>query len=376
MSSRKRKRYTTDIKCVFFPDDVKNDVQKVGGETSLSAVSSAKSWEKCGDSFLDTPTIKNLKSSGRTLSAIRKLAQSPAFEQTSGIHSSEDPVHIAWSSSDGERSEDETQEQHLSRVAPHQCPQKPEAPTQSYTRALRMLTTDKDDTPVIDTDSDADEFEEEVDRDSGQHISDCESESSHEKQMDSPAKPSNVPELEISGYVSDGENVGDTMMCRLDSESSTHQTNEGTKRSVSDWVKSAQALLQTPQKLIDKQPKTPEDSAKKKKKFQSGGLAERLNRLQCRQRSAISFWRHKSISNMSTTAVDRPGVLVLEVLEVQQECSMQLVHCEHHQPPREGHQHSQTPPEERPRMLVLFNRETAAQLVLAPKDVIHIYPPW
>lgn len=26
--------------------------------------------------------------------------------------------------------------------------------------------------------------------------------------------------------------------------------------------------------------------------FHSGGLAERLNRLQCRQRSAISFWRH------------------------------------------------------------------------------------
>ncbi|XP_030016076.1 DNA repair-scaffolding protein isoform X2 [Sphaeramia orbicularis] len=239
-----------------------------------------------------------------------------------------------------------------------------------------MLTTDKDDAPVIDTDSDVDEFEEEVDRDSGQHISDCESESSHEKQMDSPAKPSNVPELEISGYVSDGENVGDTMTCKLDSESSAHQTNEGTKRSVSDWVKSAQALLQTPQKLFNKQSKTPEDSAKKRRKFQSGGLAERLNRLQCRQRSAISFWRHKSTSNMSTTAVDRPGVLVLEVLEVQQECSMQLVHCEHHQPPREGHQHSQTPPEERPRLLVLFNRETAAQLVPAPKDVIHIYPPW
>lgn len=34
--------------------------------------------------------------------------------------------------------------------------------------------------------------------------------------------------------------------------------------------------------------------------FHSGGLAERLNRLQCRQRSAISFWRHKSICDTST----------------------------------------------------------------------------
>lgn len=29
----------------------------------------------------------------------------------------------------------------------------------------------------------------------------------------------------------------------------------------------------------------------------SGGLAERLNRLQCRQRSAVSFWRHQSLSD-------------------------------------------------------------------------------
>ncbi|XP_035527033.1 DNA repair-scaffolding protein isoform X1 [Morone saxatilis] len=376
MSYRKRKRHYKDIKCVFFPDE--NGLQKVGA-ASLSSVSSAKSWEKCGDSFLDTPVIKNLKSSGRKVSDIRKLSQSSALVPT-GADCNEDPVHIAWSSSDGEQSDDETQKQHLSRVVSQQQqrpqrPGRPTAPIQSYTRALRMLRTDKDDLPVIDTDSDLDESEEDAEKDSGQQISDCESESFDDKPEDLPFKPTNMTELEISGYVSDGENNSHTVTSsRL--ESFPLQTGEGSKRSVSDWVRSAQAMLQTPQKPLARQSKTPEDSAKKKRKFESGGLAERLNRLQCRQRSAVSFWRHKSISDTSTTTVDRPGVLVLEVLEVQEECSMQLALCEHHQPPGEGHQHNDPVSEERARMLVLFNRETAAQLIPAPRDIIHIYPPW
>ncbi|XP_059201162.1 DNA repair-scaffolding protein [Centropristis striata] len=376
MSSRKRKRYYKDIKCVFFPDDIENGLQKVEREpTSLSSVSTAKSWEKCGDSFLHTPVIKNLKSSGRKLSDIRK---SPAFVQTSAVHCNESPVHIAWSSSDSEQSDNETQEQHPCRVVVQQQrhpqrPRRPQGPTQSYTRALRMLSADKDDLPVIDTDSDLDDSDRETD--SGQQISDCESESSDEKPKDLSPNPTNMTEPEISGYVSDGENIDTTL---TSSRLGFPPAGEGSKRSISDWVRSAQAMLQTPQKpQCKRESKTPEDSAKKKRKFQSGGLAERLNRLQSRQRSAVSFWRHQSISDTSTTTtVDRPGVLVLEVLEVQEECSMQLAHCEHHQPPGEGHQHSEPPSEQRARLLVLFNKETAAQLIPAPRDIIHIYPPW
>ncbi|KAM4552231.1 DNA repair-scaffolding protein [Odontesthes bonariensis] len=382
MSSRKRKKYSKDIKCVFFPDDVENGPKKVGRETSsLSSISSARSWEKCGDSFLDSPVIKNLQSSGRKLSAIRKLVQSPASVQSGAPCSNEDPVHIAWSSSDSEQSDSETQ-QHQSRVVSQQQ-QRPHssgkrtAPIQS---CKSELTADKDDLPVIDTDSDLNDSEEDVEKDSGQQISDCVSDSADDEPRDSPPKSPNVQELEISGYVSDGENIGSSLTSsKLDSGNFPLQTGEGSKRSVSDWVRSAQAMLQTPQKLIDRQPKTPEDSAKKRRKFQSGGLAERLSRLQCRQRSAISFWRHESVSDTSattTTTVDRPGVLVLEVLEVHEECSMQLAHCERHQPPGDGHQHSNPVSEETACMLVLFNRETTAQLIPAPRDIIHIYPPW
>ncbi|XP_054482904.1 DNA repair-scaffolding protein [Anoplopoma fimbria] len=373
MSSRKRRRHYKDATCVFFPDDVgkKGFVREPPSLPSVS--SSNKSWEKCGDSFLDTPVIKNLKTSGRKLSDIRKL--SSALVQTSAVN--EDPVHIAWSSSDSERSDDETQEQQRRP----QRPERPKAPVQSYTRALRMLIPEKEDLPVIDTDSDLDESEEDVEKDSGQQISDCESESFDEKPEVLPPQPTNMTELEISGYVSDGEN--DDVTVTSVRPDSPLQTGEGSKRSVSDWVRSAQALLQTPQKpQSTRQSKTPEDSAKKKRKLQSGGLAERLNRLQSRQRSAVSFWRHQSISDSSTTAttatttVDRPGVLVLEVLEVQEECSMQLAHCEHRPPPGEGHQHREPLSEGRARMMVLFNRETAAQLIPAAGDIVHIYPPW
>lgn len=74
--------------------------------------------------------------------------------------------------------------------------------------------------------------------------------------------------------------------------------------------------------------------------------------------------------------MDRPGVLLLEVLEVQEECSVQLAHCEHRPPPGEGHQHRKPLSEGPARVLVLFNRETAAQLIPAPGDIVHIYPPW
>ncbi|KAK1878981.1 DNA repair-scaffolding protein, partial [Dissostichus eleginoides] len=279
-----RKRHYKDIKRVFFPGDVEKGLQKLDKEPrSHSSASSAKSWEKCGDSFLDSAVMKNLKSSGRKRSDIRKMAQSSALVQTRADPCNEDPVHIEWSSSDGDQSDDETQDQQQQRP---QRPARPTAPIQSYTRALRMLSTDKDDLPVIDTDTDTDpeESEEEVEKDSGQQISDCESESFEEKPEDLPLNPSNAQvrfqsvkvhktaELEISGYVSDGEDV-EAAVTPIKPDSPV-QSGEGSSKSIRDWVRSAQAMLQTPQKLpSNMQSKTPEDSAKKKRKFKRQSLS-------------------------------------------------------------------------------------------------------
>lgn len=55
-----------------------------------------------------------------------------------------------------------------------------------------------DDLPIIDTDSDLDQSEEDVEKDSGQQISDCESESFDEKPKDlNPLKPTNVSEIHL-----------------------------------------------------------------------------------------------------------------------------------------------------------------------------------
>lgn len=63
-------------------------------------------------------------------------------------NSNEDQVHIAWSSSDSEQCDNETEEQHASRVVAlrPQCLQRAARPTariQSYSRALRMLISDQ-----------------------------------------------------------------------------------------------------------------------------------------------------------------------------------------------------------------------------------------
>lgn len=59
VQSLQRRRNTRDVKCVFFPDDVENGVKEVKREpSSLSAVSSANSWQKCGDSFMNTEVLK------------------------------------------------------------------------------------------------------------------------------------------------------------------------------------------------------------------------------------------------------------------------------------------------------------------------------
>ncbi|XP_035761929.1 DNA repair-scaffolding protein [Neolamprologus brichardi] len=384
MSSRKRKRYSRDIKCVFFPDDIQNALAKVGREpSSLSSLSSAKSWEKCGDSFLDSPVTKIIPSSGRKLSTLKKLKQLSAAGILLSLLAFLAMVHLRLFYLLSNLTTFNTLSVGVAELISAFLLSKNGLPDKrhkiKFTALAQLFLSFLDDLPVIDTDSDlGDESQEDVEKHSGQQISDCDS--SEEKPNDFPSKTEDVKELEISGYVSDGEDIGSPVTSsRLDSEIFHLQTGEGSKKSISNWVRSAQAMLQTPQKPVNIQPKTPEDSAKKRRKFQSGGLAERLNRLQCRQRSAISFWKHQSVSDSSaatTTTVDRAGVLVLEVLEVHEECSMQLAHCKHHQPPGDGHQHINPVSEESARMLVLFNRETAAQLIPAPSDIVHIYPPW
>ncbi|NWX90715.1 SPIDR protein, partial [Nothoprocta pentlandii] len=107
-----------------------------------------------------------------------------------------------------------------------------------------------------------------------------------------------------------------------------------------------------------------------------GGLAERLCRLQNRERAAISFWRHRCRSEAEIPP-DKSGVLIVKILEVFEECTMQVAVCEQLQesPAATASQEFVTSPAD-PLLTVLFTRETAAHLRSGPQDIVHIYPPW
>ncbi|XP_057179213.1 DNA repair-scaffolding protein isoform X2 [Triplophysa rosa] len=326
MSKRKR---NLGMRCVLFPDDVKDAFRKSRKEPNKT---STKSWERCGDSFLDTSVVQNLQTSEKTSRGVRKVVQT----HVTGVReaSTDEPVHIAWSSSEDEESDTED--------PPRQTPQTSRAHKQhpvDYYRSLRMLSAgvDADDLPSIDSDSEVEE------------------DNSTSKDQTDFLNPVASP-ADISVYSSNDDE--DPEENRTDS--SLLDPADTSRQSVSEWVRSAQAILQTPQKQTTKTIKTPEDSSKKNRKFERGGLAEKLNRLHSRQRSAISFWRHQC--NSSTSAADRPGVLTLRILGVREECGMQVAVC------------VRLPENEK--CVALFSKDTAAQLQPTPGDIVHIYPPW
>ncbi|XP_021544158.2 DNA repair-scaffolding protein [Neomonachus schauinslandi] len=136
-------------------------------------------------------------------------------------------------------------------------------------------------------------------------------------------------------------------------------------------VKSAETILYTPQEQTF--PRIPDTSANKKKLLR-GGLAERLNGLQNRERSAISLWRHQCVSYQKTLSGRKSGVLIVKILELHEECTIQVAMCEH----LAGLQANNPSQGEAPRtgLKVLFTKETAHHLRGHPQDIVHIYPPW
>ncbi|KFR06270.1 DNA repair-scaffolding protein, partial [Nipponia nippon] len=107
-----------------------------------------------------------------------------------------------------------------------------------------------------------------------------------------------------------------------------------------------------------------------------GGLAERLCRLQNRERTAISFWRHQCISDGKIPS-DKSGVLIVKILEMFEECTIQVAICQQlEQSPATLSSEDAVIHAGEPILKVLFARETAAHLKSRPQDIIHIYPPW
>lgn len=70
----------------------------------------------------------------------------------------------------------------------------------------------------------------------------------------------------------------------------------------------------------------------------------------------------------------KSGVLIVKILELHEECTIQVAMCEH----LAGLQANSPSQGEVPRtgLKVLFTKETAHHLKGHPEDIVHIYPPW
>ncbi|KAG9275793.1 DNA repair-scaffolding protein [Astyanax mexicanus] len=328
----KRKRGRRDLRSVSFPLDLQDSFSRRTRRTCEPS-KDTRSWERCGESFGETAVIKKLQTAGRKSRALQVLGHS----STPVKRGEGDFVQISWSSSEEEQSDGESQ---VPLKAPERCRPGPQSSCSYYSRYLRLLSAgaDTDDLPTID------------------------SESEHEEQEESSTSKEQIPVMvpDISDCSTSDSDGASEQSSRLDTSSLEPASHR--QRSVSEWVRSAQALLQTPPKKTDKTSKTPEDSGKKRRRFESGGLAERLNKLQCRQRSAVSFWKHQSVSSITTVTEERAGVLVLRVQSVREVCGMRAALCER--------------AAERQPCVALFNRDTATQLAPAVGDTICVYPPW
>ncbi|XP_014112410.1 PREDICTED: DNA repair-scaffolding protein isoform X2 [Pseudopodoces humilis] len=392
MPGGKRKRLW-NAECTPFPDETPLHLKKSNARTSVSAAWISNAWLRCGDGFQSTSVLESQRPSSKK-SKIKKhlgpllTAAESASRAAAGAASSKEAEDIIWTSSGSDFSDDENKTL-IPRL--HSKKSDTSRAEESPNRHDLLLEdrSSEDELKLIDW---------EKDTDSTDHCDGSEKEDGSLEISDSdsctntnslPAKEE-TDELckaistEISEYSSDNDSVGGgeaTLVTTTPGSSkglqpwSAGDTGDVTARPASEWLRSAQALLRTPRKQAGKAPRAPAESAKKRKLLR-GGLAERLCRLQNRERSAISFWRHQCISDNKIPS-DKSGVLIVKILEIFEECTIQVAICQ-----QLDQSLAMLSPEdavinaEEPILKVLFTRETAAHLKSRPQDVIHIYPPW
>ncbi|XP_065608010.1 DNA repair-scaffolding protein isoform X2 [Cyrtonyx montezumae] len=384
MPGRKRKRFW-NTECTSFPDETTLQLKKSSIGTSVAAASISSAWLRCGDGFQSTSMLepsrptddksKTKKHHGPLL----RTAESPVG---SAAESSKEAEDIIWTSSGSDFSDNENKIP-ISRLHSKTSLSSKIEKSQGR-RFLLEDRSDEDESEFIDWEKDGDstdKCDESGKGDSSLEISDSDSCTNLNSP---PVKEENelCKLTEISEYSSDNDcveevgmeatNPGFTEKLQFSFPSGM---GEAAARPASDWLKSAQALLQTPKKQSGKASKTPEDSAKKRKLLR-GGLAERLCRLQNRERSAISFWRHQCISDAKIPS-DKSGVLIVKILEMFEECMIQVAICQQlEESPAVISSRDLIINTREPILKVLFARETAVHLKSRPQDVIHIYPPW
>ncbi|XP_044280103.1 DNA repair-scaffolding protein isoform X1 [Varanus komodoensis] len=382
MPVRKRKRkWWTEL--ASFPDERCVEEGNKSAEAAMTAASVSGAWLRCGDGFKTASSVEMERSSEKRTGVKKCIASFiSSIEGKSKSESTSEFTDIVWSSSGSDISDDENKTSEL-----------PHLKKEKY-RKYDLIFKDgynEGEPQFIDWEDDSN-YEDDVEQCNGSktevplEISDndsCRSSRfmSDEEKEDEPSKA--IP-IHISEYSSDSENLEE---CPVKTEAGNlkfskkfqfslgarNETDAG--KLVSDWLKSAQTLLQTPRKKAYKSLRSPEDSAKKRK-WLRGGLAERLNRLQNRERTAISFWRQQCISDYKSFSGVKSGVLIVKILEMHEECTHCIAVCHQLQPVCAASSSTEEILNIQSRLKVLFAKETASLLKAVPQDVIYIHPPW
>ncbi|GAB1300038.1 DNA repair-scaffolding protein [Apodemus speciosus] len=380
VSKRKRNWH---IEHSSFLEERSQQLRRANFKTVEAADSLSKAWLRCGEGFQDTSETLSLASE-KTGITEKQLELSPRPKTETTSKNASELANITWSSSESDFSDEDKTLPELQRDGGR------------VSRADRLCDRTvlhpedgdlEDELQVIDWEINSDTEDPggpfECEDDEGAlDISDCASctsLTSDDRLCESPEPIS----TEILEYSSESEREDDPEHALfIDAESPhKHQVDFKSdarqvlvKRTDSE-VNSPEPTLSTPQKYTAKFPKTPEYSSTKKKHLR-GGLAERLQELQNRERSAISLWRHRCVSYQMTPVDRKSSVLTVKILEVHEECSMLVALCEQLAgPPTTSPPHGPAP-KPGARLKVLFTRETADHLMGRPQDVLYIFPPW
>ncbi|XP_058033636.1 DNA repair-scaffolding protein isoform X2 [Ahaetulla prasina] len=378
MAMRKRKR-TCYIEHACFPDETPREEEKKNSHAPVAAASISDAWHHCGDGFQISSSLEAKESLRKPVSAKKSFASLlSSSEEISKTENLCEFTDIIWSSSGSDFSDEENdiaasdflymkmkKYRKYALISKEVCNKEPEfiewKNDSDYEHDEQCSESEGNEAPldILDTDSCP----------NSTFKADGEKEDEPSKISEYPSDDDNFEGSNVETEATNSEFPKKFQFCF----GVGFETDTG--RSATDWLKSVQTLLQTPKKKIEKSLKTPEDSAKKRKLLR-GGLAERLNTLQNRKRSAVNFWRHQCTSHHETPSGGKPGVLIVKILEMHEECTLCIAIC---------HQLGQICAdgsiikeivEIQPRLKVLFAKETTAHLKAVPQDVIYIHPPW